>query len=210
MPELRDAGRTSLDGARPPHESRPPAPSLVDRLFKLFELFIVLCLAAMVAMVFGNAVLRKLSDYGLVLFGGGIEISEELSRIMFVWLTFVGAVVVMRENGHIGVETLVARFGDRGRALSMALSDGLILLCCAVFFWGTWRQAGLHVTNYAPITGLSMIWVYGIGFFAAIGMGALATARLVRTLTGTLDPAELRRFAGEYEDDSKTLKGHLE
>ncbi len=33
--------------------------ALVDRLFKLFEVFIVGCLAAMVVMVFCNAVLRK-------------------------------------------------------------------------------------------------------------------------------------------------------
>jgi TRAP-type transport system small permease protein len=112
--------------------------SLIDRLFKLFELFIVACLVAMVVMVFGNAVLRKLSDWGILLFGGGIDISEELSRILFVWLTFVGAVVVARENAHLGVDTLVARFGTAGRTVMMVLSDLFVILCCAVFFWGTW------------------------------------------------------------------------
>jgi TRAP-type C4-dicarboxylate transport system permease small subunit len=185
--------------------------TLIDRLFKLFELAMVACLAAMVLMVFGNAALRKLSDFGLVLLGGGIDVSEELSRIMFVWLTFIGAVVVARENQHMGVDTLVARFGEAGRKISMTLSDLLVVACCAVFFWGTWRQAGLHMSNTAPITGMSMIWVYGIGFFASIGMGALALARIVRTLTGRLDPAELRLFAGEYDEDvAHSLKGKLE
>jgi TRAP-type C4-dicarboxylate transport system permease small subunit len=174
---------------------------LIDRAFKLFEVLIVLCLAAMVAMVFGNAVLRKASDWGLVLFGGGIDVSEELSRIIFVWLTFIGAVVVARENAHLGVDTLVARFGTRGRTAMMVLSDLFVILCCAVFFWGTWRQAGLHVSNTAPITGMSMIWVYGVGFFASLGMGLLALARIVRALTGRLGPRELKHFAGEYEDD---------
>jgi TRAP-type C4-dicarboxylate transport system permease small subunit len=58
---------------------------------------------------------------------------------------------------------------------------------------------------------MSMIWVYGIGFFASLGMGALALARIMRAVTGQLDPVELRHFAGEYEDDSaSTLKGKLE
>jgi TRAP-type C4-dicarboxylate transport system permease small subunit len=175
--------------------------SLIDRLFKLFELFIVACLVAMVVMVFGNAVLRKLSDWGILLFGGGIDISEELSRILFVWLTFVGAVVVARENAHLGVDTLVARFGTAGRTVMMVLSDLFVILCCAVFFWGTWRQAGLHVSNFAPITGMSMIWVYGVGFFASLGMGLLAAARILRALTGHLGPLELKHFAGEFEDD---------
>ena len=184
---------------------------LIDRAFKFFELLIVACLAAMVVMVFGNAALRKLSDTGLVLFGGGIDISEELSRIMFVWLTFIGAVVVARENAHLGVDTLVARFGIRGRTIAMVISDLLSVLCCAVFFWGTWRQAGLHISNVAPITGISMIWVYGVGFFTSIGMGALSIARIVRTLAGRLDPAELRQFAGEYDDDiAHSIKAKIE
>jgi TRAP-type C4-dicarboxylate transport system permease small subunit len=191
------------------HSPRPHGP--IDWLFKLFEVVIVACLAAMVAMVFGNAALRKLSDYGLVLMGGGIDVSEELSRILFVWLTFVGAVVVARENAHLGVDTLVARFGDFGRKVSMTISDVFVVLCCAVFFWGSWRQAPLHVGNVAPITGMSMIWVYGLGFFASVGMGLLSVARIVRTLTGRLDPAELREFAGEFDGDlAHSPKGHLE
>lgn len=175
--------------------------SFTDRAFKVFEIAIVACLAAMVAMVFGNAVLRKLSDYGLVLFGGGIDVSEELSRILFVWLTFIGSVVVARENAHLGVDTLVARFGAAGRTAMMVISDAFVLLCCAVFFWGTWKQSGLHLSNVAPITGMSMIWVYGVGFFASLGMGGLALARILRALTGRLDPIEIKHFAGEYEDD---------
>lgn len=175
--------------------------TLLDRAFKLLEFAMVMCLAAMVAMVFGNAALRKLSDYGLVLFGGGIDVSEELSRIIFVWLTFIGAVVVARENAHMGVDTLVARFGSRGRTALLVTSDLFTILCCAVFFWGTWRQAGLHVSNFAPITGMSMIWVYGVGFFASAGMGLIALARIVRALTGRLHPEELRQFAGEYDAD---------
>jgi TRAP-type C4-dicarboxylate transport system permease small subunit len=184
---------------------------MIDRAFKLFEVLIVACLVAMVVMVFGNAVLRKLSDYGWVLFGGGIDISEEMSRILFVWLTFIGAVVVARENAHLGVDTLVALFGRAGRTVMMVLSDAFVVLCCAVFFWGTWKQSPLHISNTAPITGMSMIWVYGVGFFASLGMGALSVARMVRALTGRLDPRELRAFAGEYDDDpAHSLRGHLE
>ena len=46
-----------------------------------------------------------------------------------------------------------------------------------------------------------MIWVYGVGFFASLGMGGFALARIGRALTGRLDPIEIEHFAGEYEDD---------
>jgi len=175
----------------------------IDLFFKALEGLLVLLLATMVVMVFGNVVLRYLFDTG-------IDISEELSRYLFVWLTFVGAVVVARENAHLGVETLVVRLGDTGRKICMVLSDLFILLCCGVFFWGTWQQAEINATNYAPITEISMLWVYGIGFFTSIGMGLMALLRILRVLTGRLREHELKAFAGEYGEEAAALKERLE
>ena len=177
---------------------------LADPFFRFLELLLVLCLASMVVMVFGNVVLRYAFD-------SGIPVSEELSRYFFVWLTFIGAVVVARDNAHMGVETLVARFGPAGRRICMGLCDVLILGCCAIFFWGTWRQAPLNWSNTAPITGLSMFWVYGIGFFTSVGIGVMTLQRLLRLLTGRLRPGELEAFAGEHPDDAAhALKERLE
>ncbi|MFM8556071.1 MAG: TRAP transporter small permease [Betaproteobacteria bacterium] len=182
-----------------------PVPArLLNPLFRLFELFIVCCLAVMVVMVFGNVVLRYAFD-------SGIALSDELSRFLFVWLTFVGAVVVARENAHMGVETLVARFGPGGRRLCMIVSDLLVLICCIVFFWGTWRQAPLNASNVAPISGISMIWIYGVGFFTSVGIGLITLARLARALTGQLGERELAEFAGELgSSEAASLKRHLE
>ena len=179
-------------------------PRAIDLGFRALEVLLVLLLAGMVVMVFGNVVLRYLFD-------AGIDLSEELSRYFFVWLTFIGAVVVARENAHLGVETLVVKLGPGGRRLCMILSDLFILLCCAVFFWGTWQQAGINATNYAPITGISMLWVYGVGFFTSLGIGAMALIRLVHLLTGRISPEDLQAFAGELDrDDAHSLKGRLE
>ena len=180
----------------------------MERMIDLYCVFlkgvIALCLAVMVVLVFGNVVLRYLFDTG-------IDVSEELSRYFFVWLTFIGAVVVGRQNAHLGVETLVGRLGDRGRKVCMVLSDLFVIGCCAVFFWGTWQQAEINATNYAPITEISMLWVYGVGFFASIGLGLMAALRILRVLTGRLSDQELRAFAGDYSDDeANDLRGHLE
>lgn len=172
--------------------------------FRGLEGLMVFLLAGMVAMVFGNVVLRYLFDTG-------IDVSEELSRIFFVWLTFIGAVVVGRENAHLGVETLVSRFGDKGRKICMILSDIFIIICCAVFFWGTWLQAEINATNYAPITEISMLWVYGIGYFTSIGLGLMAAYRIFRVLTGRISEQEVRAFAGDYSDDeAHALRERLE
>src|SRR3546814_16030104 len=91
----------------------------------------------MAIMVFLNVVLR----YG---FNSGINVSDELARYFFVWLTFIGAVVTFREHAHLGVETLVMMFGRKGRVICMALSNIIVLGCCAIFFWGAWLQSGIH------------------------------------------------------------------
>ena len=161
-----------------------------ELFFRALEVVLVLLLAGMVIMVFGNVVLR----YG---FNSGILISEEMSRYFFVWLTFIGAVVTFRENAHLGVETLVQRFPRNGRLICMIISDLVILLCMAVFFWGTWKQYPIFATQTAPVSGLYMTWVYGIGFVTSLGIGALTVLRLLRALTGRATDEEIASFAGE-------------
>jgi TRAP-type C4-dicarboxylate transport system permease small subunit len=162
----------------------------IDYLIRILEGLIVILLAGMAIMVFGNVVLR----YG---FNSGILVSEEMARYFFVWLTFIGAVVTFRENAHLGVETLVQRFGRGGRLTCMVLSDIIILACMAAFFWGTWRQHPINASMTAPVIGIRMSWIYGIGFFTSLGIGAMVLARLVRVFTGRITDDEISAFAGE-------------
>jgi TRAP-type C4-dicarboxylate transport system permease small subunit len=178
---------------------------LEDGFFKALEVLLVILLVAMVIMVFGNVMMRWFLD-------DGIQISEEMSRFCFVWLTFIGAVVVARENAHLGVDAFVGALGPKGQLVCMVLSDLLVLLCCAVFFWGTWRQAPLNATNIAPVSGMNMLLVFGVGFFTAGGIGWMTLLRLVRALTGRLREGELEAFAGKFSEEAITtgLKGKLE
>ena len=73
----------------------------LDRLFKAVEAVLAALLLGMVLMVFGNVVLRYV-------FNSGIVVSEELSRFCFVWLTFIGAIVAMRDGTHLGMDNVVA------------------------------------------------------------------------------------------------------
>jgi TRAP-type C4-dicarboxylate transport system permease small subunit len=50
---------------------------------------------------------------------------------------------------------------------------------------------------HAPVTGLSMIWVYGIGMFTGAMMFIIALERLFRLLTGRVTEEEIAVFAGE-------------
>jgi len=163
---------------------------IIDLFYQLLGLIVVLLLAAMVVMVFANVLLR----YG---FNSGVLVSEELSRYCFVWLTFIGAVLAFREQAHMGIETLVARFQRRGRLIFMAASNVLIMVCSAIFFWGAVMQFDIQATMFAPVTGLSLIWVYGVGLFTGAACFIIAGLRLIQVLTGRVSDEDIARFAGE-------------
>lgn len=161
-----------------------PLKQLIDYFFKLLEFLVVLCLFAMVVMVFGNVVMRYA-------FNSGIPISEEMSRYAFIWLTYLGAMIAMRENGHLGVDTLIKKLPLAGKKFCVLLSELLMLFCNVLFLWGTYQMHDLQVTNISPVAGLSMIWVYGIGYIVAVVMGAFNVSKLYRLLTGQLSEAEM-------------------
>ncbi|CAH0342470.1 TRAP transporter small permease [Rhizobium sp. CECT 9324] len=162
----------------------------IDLFYRFLEILLIVLLSAMAVMVFVNVILR----YG---FNSGLNVSDELSRYFFVWLTFIGAVVAFREHGHVGVETLVMMLGRPGRIVCMVLSNIIIIGVSAIFFWGTWNQAPINASMDAPVTKISMIWVYGIGFFTGAGVMIIAAERLIRLLTGRVTEEEIAAFAGE-------------
>src|SRR4026208_623402 len=95
----------------------------IDAVCRLFQFLMVVNLALMVVMVFGNVVLR----YG---FNSGITVSEELSRWLFVWMTFLGAVVALRSHGHLGTDTLVARLPVGGKKICLGATHLIMLYMC--------------------------------------------------------------------------------
>jgi TRAP-type C4-dicarboxylate transport system permease small subunit len=157
---------------------------LIHWYYKALELIVVLALAAMCLMVFGNVALRHFFD-------SGINTSEELSRFMFIWLTFLGAIVAMREGGHLGVDMVVRRLSGRTQLAAVLLAQLIILVCCAVLLWGLLRQHSLNVANTGMVTGISLSVVYSVAYLCAASIGILTLANIAKLLMGRITPASL-------------------
>jgi len=173
--------------------------TLTDLFFKLAEILLVTMLVVMVVMVFGNVVLR----YG---FNSGIISSEELSRYLFIWITFLGAIVAMRENAHLGLDTVVRLLPRAGKKLCFALSNLLMLGCCALMFYGTWKQHGINATTLSPVTETPMSWVYGVGYIASVAMALLIVGKLVRLARGEFTDDDLI----QVQDSEDTAAPHVQ
>ena len=156
----------------------------IDAFFKLLEFLVVVCMVAMVFMVFGNVVLR----YG---FNSGITVSDEMSRYCFIWLTYIGAMIAMREKAHLGVDTLIKHLPRNGKKVCLFLSEMLMLWCNGLLILGTWKMHELQVTNISPVVGISMIWIYGIGYVVGAVMALFNLHVLWRLISGRITDDEL-------------------
>lgn len=157
---------------------------LINLYFSFLEAVVACCLAIMIVLVFGNVVLRYAFD-------SGITVSEELSRWLFVWLTFLGAIVALREHGHLGVDTLVKRLPRKGKQTCLIVSQGLMLYATILFFQGSWVQTLINWDVTAPASGLSAAWLYGVGLVFSVSTGLIILNELRRALTGDVSDADL-------------------
>jgi len=156
----------------------------IDLFFRGLEVLIAVFLAVMVVMVFGNVVLR----YG---FNSGIVVSEEVSRWLFLWVTFLGAVLALRERAHLGTDALISRLPAAGKKACLAAGHLLMLYATWLVFWGALAQSRINLHVEAPVTGASMALVYGTGVVFAVLAALLLVADLWRVVTGRMAESEL-------------------
>ena len=153
--------------------------ALADRVLRgytrVLDALSGLCLAVMVVLVFGNVVLRYTMN-------SGITVSEELSRWLFVWLTFMGAVVALREHGHLGTDALVSRLPAVGKKACLVLAQIAMLYVSWLLLSGSWAQMLINWETEAPVTGASV----GVFYASGVLMGGSGIAILLHDLLRTL------------------------
>lgn len=150
---------------------------LVDGYFRLLKLLVVACMAVMVAMVFGNVVLRYA-------FNSGISVSEELSRWSFVWMVFLGALIALREHAHLGLDSLVRRLPRAAQRFCLIIGHLLMLFVCWLISKGSWQQAVINLDVTAPASGFSMAWFYAAGVVFGVSAGAILLVEVIQILRG--------------------------
>jgi TRAP-type C4-dicarboxylate transport system permease small subunit len=176
--------------------------TLINRYCRALEWLIALLLALMVLLVFGNVVLRYVAN-------SGITVSEELSRWLFVWMTFLGAIVALKEHGHLGTDMLVARLGNTGKKVCLVLGQALMLWATWLLFSGSLQQAQINWDVEAPVSGLSVAIFYASGVVFAVSAGVLLLREIWRTVSGQIRDDELV-MVQESEDLAQVEALHLD
>jgi TRAP-type C4-dicarboxylate transport system permease small subunit len=157
---------------------------IVEAYYRSIKIVMAVLLAAMVVLVFGNVVLRYV-------FNSGIAISEELSRWLFVWMVFLGAIVGLREHAHLGVDSFVKLLSPTGRKICYALSHMLMLYASVLLTEGSWKQTVLNWDTTAPASGLSVGLFYAAGLVFGVASIPILLHDLYRLFSGQLATSEL-------------------
>lgn len=171
----------------------------INRYCRFLSLLMVAALALMVVLVFVNVVLRYV-------FNSGLSLSEELSRWLFVWMTFLGAVVAMNERAHLGTDSLVSRLPVWGKKFCLGAGHLLMLFICWLIVEGGWAQVKINWGSTSAVMETSMAYFYASGVLFALSGAVILLNDLWRLVSGQLAAGELVGI--RENEDMPTGKPH--
>lgn len=126
------------------------------RLLNRAEEYIAVAMLALLGLLLGAQVLMRF------LLGLGYAWMEEIIRMLFIWVIFLGAIVAMRDNQHIRVEMGLMLFPSRWRPAVAWLGDLILFgFCLAVAWHGIELVASTLLMDFRlTSTRISMFWPY--------------------------------------------------
>ncbi|SDF46328.1 TRAP transporter small permease [Sporolituus thermophilus] len=161
-------------------------------------------LALMGIFIFTNVVLRYF-------FNSGITWAEELSRFLFVWLVFMGAIGALKDNNHLGFTSLVQKLSPALKKLCFFVSNILVVGCLWVLFEGSLKMTMLTTRTLSPATGLPLAYMYAVGILTSVGMFLVICCRIYRGLfvQGAIDDLIVLKESEEEINLNQVNKGEI-
>ena len=108
---------------------------------------------------------------------------DEVARLCFVWMIFLGAAVAVRRGAHFRLHLLIDRFGANARRRTDLLVTLIVIAFAAVLVAGGIAIAPLARRQVTDALEVSMLWFYGalpVGGALMIGFALPQLRRLVR------------------------------
>ena len=142
---------------------------------RLAEAAMAGALGVMALAVFINVVLR----YG---FGSGIAASEELSRLLFVWMVFIGATAAYPLGEHMAFTSLLRPLQDKPVAMKVmaVVIHAFVVLACVLVGWGAWQQVVVGLDSKSVVMGYSSALLPLPAFLSSAAIGVMALVNLLR------------------------------
>lgn len=107
-------------------------------------------------------VLVSVNVFARYVLSTGILWAEEVTRLVFVWMVFLGAFLALCQDGHLAITFVTDRLPARG-ALVVRIAVGLltaIFLGVVAHYGALLVRQTLNFGRTTPILGISAAWGY--------------------------------------------------
>lgn len=115
--------------------------------------------------------------------------SEELARLLFVWLSFLGSAFLFAERGHIAVDFLARKLPFTGQRVAQIFVQVMVLLFALVgLVWGGYLAASIAWEQNLTALPFTIGWVYLVIPIAGVFIAVFALMDIVGLSVGETEP----------------------
>lgn len=127
--------------------------SIVRHLDRLVKICLVVMMIAIAALTFYQVIMR----YG---FNKSSSWSEEAIRFTFIWCSFLGVAMGVREKSHIGISILVELFSKKIQRVVEIVGYLAIMVFSGFLVYYGWEVVMATGAQKSPALGMPMSWIY--------------------------------------------------
>lgn len=121
-------------------------------LAKILNSFLAILLALMVIIVFSNVI-------GRYFLGSALAWSEEVSRFIFIWMVFLGAIAAFVNDEHLALDILVKVLPTKVAQVVAVIADSLVIYAISLITIGGFKITVENWTWLSPASEISYGYV---------------------------------------------------
>jgi TRAP-type C4-dicarboxylate transport system permease small subunit len=148
----------------------------------------------MIFLVFMNVVLRQ--------FNKGFAWSEEIARLCFIYLVYLGTIGAMRDNRHLLIESVLMRIPNIWQKTVYALIQICVIWLMAILTQGSWGLTVQNINDRWVATQFPTFLVYAIGILTGVSIIIIALANLFRMLVLKIPVLELIKIVDDTPEET--------
>jgi TRAP-type C4-dicarboxylate transport system permease small subunit len=168
----------------------------LDTLFKGVEILIAFFLTVMIILVFMNVVFRYL-------FSRGFAWSEEIARLCFIYLVYLGSIGAMRDNQHLIIDSILSRVPLIAQRIIYFLVQAAVIWIMVILVQGSWGLVLQNLHDNWVATKFPTYLVYAAGLITGIAIGIIALANMFRLVVLKMPVTDLLKIR-EDADTAET------
>lgn len=129
----------------------------MERLDKILLNFLFYVCAILMLIMVASVTAQVISRY---IFENPFSWTEELSRYTFVWVTFLGMAVAIKNGEHIALDILEKSLKGVSQKTIKLINKLLLLSFASIWTYSGYKFVGLGMGQKSPSLGLPMEIVY--------------------------------------------------